>query len=1068
MKYKHKIHYALKVIFLLTCLACRPAEILNAGQDTGPLGDSGRSANKGMTYYVGIDGSDTYPGTFEQPLKTLEKAIQIVRPGETIYIRGGTYHCNRTIDINKSGTENKPISILAYKNEKPVFDFSMAWSNGFVIRGAYWYVKGFVIQNAGAAGMVIQSENAHHNTIENITTHSNNNTGLSLRSKAADNMILNCDSHHNFDPVSNGEDADGFEAKFGLGQGNVFKSCRAWNNSDDAFDFWHAGAGVHVEDCYGWDNGRNVWEHPLFQGNSNGFKLGQLEGDHVLIRCVAWDHPNHGFNLNGNSTGVTLHNCTAFRNGINFGFVFTKGNIEKNILRNCLSLDGRVRINSEVDDQYNNWNDSLGVEITKEDFLSLDDSAIKGPRKTDGNLPSSDFLKLAAGSNAIDAGINVGLPFEGSSPDLGAFEISSSGSRITRPESNESPSKDQSTTETSLKNAVEAGQLDAVKRLIEKDPDIHNDFGLLLMTAVSKGHLNVAEYLIDRGASINYSGDSNWRPLHEAASEGHKDMAELLIAKGARVNVKDVGDYTPLNYSIWNADANTAGLLLSKGADLHNRDESGYEPLHWAVFMGSKELTELILSKSQDANVQDAQGFTPLYIAAQYKPEMAETLIDHGAAVDAADKYGAGPLHYAVRYGQNEMAEMLMARGADAGRTDGAGRRALHYAARFGHEDTVKFLLINDTQVNTRDKWGWTPLHLAARGAHKSVAVSLLEAGARTDIADIRGRIPLDMTRSREVAELLRKHSDEKDSSTNIKDTNSDKSYVILERSDVRAVIVNNEPVDDEVLPGHRGGYSGVASLTRQSQDRNLFVPFYAGLNFEHIHDGTNQPRDLLFEPRQAPMQIRRIDEYTAELYQPPTPHWQLESWLRYQLLDDGTIEMTLECIPRARTFKNDYIGLFFASYINKPESLDIHFLGHPADENGAEPQWIRGVTPEHGKLPTHLAVNDNRNFAHDPNFPLTLVFNKSNYRYTEPWYYGVSGGMAFVLMFRPGDNVRLSQSPSGAGNGNPAWDFQWFVPQYKVGHRYRFVMQAMYLPFESRQQIIRATARRRAALERQ
>jgi hypothetical protein len=295
-----------------------------------------------------------------------------------------------------------------------------------------------------------------------------------------------------------------------------------------------------------------------------------------------------------------------------------------------------------------------------------------------------------------------------------------------------------------------------------------------------------------------------------------------------------------------------------------------------------------------------------------------------------------------------------------------------------------------------------------------------------------------------------------------------DKPYVVLERGNIRAVIVNNEPVDDEVLPGHRGGYSGVASLTYRAQDKNLFVPFYAGLNFEHIHDGTNQPRDILFEPRRAPMQIRRIDEYTTELYQPPTPHWQLESRLRYQLLEDGVIEMTLECIPLARTFKNNYIGLFFASYINKPESLDIHFLGRPADQIDAEPQWIRGVTPEHGKFSTHLAVDDNRNFAHDPNFPLTLVFNKSNCRYAEPWYYGVSGGMAFVLMFRPSDNVRFSQSPSGGGDGNPAWDFQWFVPYYEVGKRYRFAMRAMYLPYKSPQQIIRATAKHRAALEKE
>lgn len=288
--------------------------------------------------------------------------------------------------------------------------------------------------------------------------------------------------------------------------------------------------------------------------------------------------------------------------------------------------------------------------------------------------------------------------------------------------------------------------------------------------------------------------------------------------------------------------------------------------------------------------------------------------------------------------------------------------------------------------------------------------------------------------------------------------------YAVLERAGVRAVIVDNRAVDDDTLPGHRAGYSGVASLTHAARDENLFVPSYAGLNYEHIHDGTTRERTILFEPRNAPIELRVIDGHTVELYQAPTPTWKLESALRYAMLEDGTLEMTLECIPRAKTFRNDYVGLFWASYIHQPDSLDIFFRGHQAGTNNLT-QWLRGVTPKHGVNSTHPGQSDSRVFPHDNDFPLTLVFNRSDYVYDEPWYYAFTHGMAFVQIFRPQDHVRLSQSPSGGGQGNPAWDFQYFIPEYQLNQRYQMVMRAMYLPMESPQQILQASLKHRRAL---
>jgi hypothetical protein len=292
------------------------------------------------------------------------------------------------------------------------------------------------------------------------------------------------------------------------------------------------------------------------------------------------------------------------------------------------------------------------------------------------------------------------------------------------------------------------------------------------------------------------------------------------------------------------------------------------------------------------------------------------------------------------------------------------------------------------------------------------------------------------------------------------------KPYVLLRRGPIDLIVVDNRAVDDDVLHDHKAGYSGVAQLTHNQRRENLFVPQYAGLNFEHIHDGTAQDRTILYEPRNFPMELRVINEHAAELYQKPTPNWSLESCTRYALLEDGTIEMTFECIPRRDGFEHDYIGLFWANYIHQPESLDIHFVG-VGEGATHSPSWIRGVTPEHGKLSTHLAQGDDRVFKFEKQFAaaLSLPFSHSQHRYSEPWYYGVSHGMAFVQMFRPVDQVRLTQSPSGGGSGNPAWDFQYFIERPAIGHRYQLRMRAMYLPFESPEQLQRVTRRHRQSL---
>jgi len=279
-----------------------------------------------------------------------------------------------------------------------------------------------------------------------------------------------------------------------------------------------------MENCSAWRNGQNIWEHPGFTGNANGFKLGQMEGAHIVIRCAAWEHPMRGFDLNGNSTGVTVYNCTALRNRIDYAFTFTKGNIEKNVLRNNLSLDGSIRINPAVNEQHNSWSPNLGTRITEQDFLSLDDTVITGPRNPDDSIPENDFLRLAPDSDAVDAGTDVGLLFSGKAPDLGAFEY------------DPKKTKRQSGVKW-LHQAVRDHDIVKIQSLISEKADVNEKDWLgyaPLHWACYFGHADVAQLLMDGGANPSLTSDTGRTPVEIAKAMDYEQIVELLRKHGAK------------------------------------------------------------------------------------------------------------------------------------------------------------------------------------------------------------------------------------------------------------------------------------------------------------------------------------------------------------------------------------------------------------------------------------------------------------------------------------------------------------------------------------------------------
>ena len=214
---------------------------------------------------------------------------------------------------------------------------------------------------------------------------------------------------------------------------------------------------------------------------------------------------------------------------------------------------------------------------------------------------------------------------------------------------------------------------------------------------------------------------------------------------------------------------------------------------------------------------------------------------------------------------------------------------------------------------------------------------------------------------------------------------------------------------DNEAYEGHRAGYNGVHRLTHRGNAKSLFT--ITGLNLEHIFDGDHELRGdtkVFFEPRNAPMTFTKISESEAELHQPPTPTFHLESWTRFKLVAPHYIDMTFRCKPHQHVFTNGYIGLFWASYIDAPENKSIYFR----DDKG----WVQLCTQMHNDESTVRHVNDKTELKFAPDTRPTLFKSLSPLRFSDPLYYGHFDSHQYILMFDRTEGIRFSHSPSGGG----------------------------------------------------
>jgi ankyrin repeat protein len=273
-----------------------------------------------------------------------------------------------------------------------------------------------------------------------------------------------------------------------------------------------------------------------------------------------------------------------------------------------------------------------------------------------------------------------------------------------------------------LSYTVEESNFDLLYVLLDAGADLNQYGPEALETAVLREEIEAIALLLDNGTPINAVG-KKLSPFQAAASLGRMDLAQYLLDRGADVNTQ-----------AWVHGGRTA--------------------LQAACKSGNCEMVTFLLEHKADINAPPAvsDGITALEAVLSCGAEVAvraklfKLLLDNGAEVSCPKRrVGEGILHKIVQQGLKDLLEIALDAGADANKmsSNKGGRTPLQLAAELGRLDIVQMLVARGALVNASPAFqhGRTALQACAEVSRRFRELLSREISRSSNISGVRGRM---------------------------------------------------------------------------------------------------------------------------------------------------------------------------------------------------------------------------------------------------------------------------------------------------------------------------------------